>query len=1019
MKQYKIKAYFKKGTLQCPTINLVAQDFNSTELLFEFDVEEGRKVFEMKREDEKVYITDIVDNKISLVDYDKEGNEISLIPMAGTYTFEIVNYTEDSKLTVQQIGTIKVRDEKVSVDDELVEADSNLPILDNLIIETEARKKELEEITGTAKEELDKVIDANEEASKIVSEFEEDVKQYTSDFNTNATNKTTEFNKNAETKTNEFNSNATSKTEEYNTNAEAKVNEFNANVDDLMQDVEDCYNNVLTNEVEGTSIHVEDSANARVLVLENEGNCKQETTTGANLLDLSGFSTINRSGIDFSYSNGKLLVNGTATAQIDVYILNTTWNTKADEVKNRLNSNSGKYRLSSSNSKIENYWNTTNGYVMNVAEVTNENQINTAFLRIPSGTVFKNELLEVQIRSGETIEPWEPYTGSQPSPNPDYPQEVEVIEAYNVLPNNAVSQTIDGITFTVNEDKSITASGTATADINFYINGYDWSPLPAGSYLLSSGFYSSNSTYFLYVDVQEGTQYNLSTVDKNGAIRNIDVDFHYRPRIVIRSGQTLNDVIFKPMLIKGTEVKPYAPYGCIRNKIVRKNLFNKELIKFYANNFSSFENTSNVNNVRIRTSSFNLKDIGLKHNVFYEISGFPNGWILAGIRTYIGTIYLEDTSTYSLIGNKFSILSDKVDHIHLLFKNDNSTEMAVSDFENSNIQLEEGVATDYEPYQEEFLDIKMEMDNLFDKNNPNILNGAIDTGNGNINSSTNGKTLYVKIPSTTNDITVSRIAGKRFAVGTTDTIPSIGTTCLNYIGNNESDSITIPVLTTSKYLVVFYYNSTADTLTEQEILNSIKIYEGREISNTLCGIGDVKDSLRVENGRAILTKRIGKVVLDGTQTPVLSTAGLENVTRFYFQKIISSIKNSRCVSDYFKWSQTQSTNNSFNSIDEPAIHIRDNGTEIGIKINKTIVTTIDELNVWLSENPVTVYYILAEPYEVDLGPVKMPKMFEDVTNISLISTIESNMKLKYVRSTNIVVNNLAKAIIALGGEINV
>ena len=102
MKQYKIGVFFEKGYLVSSQINLVTEDYKSTEFIFEFDIEEGRKVFELKKPNGSKYIKDIVNNKITLVDYDTELNEISLIPTAGTYEFEIVNYTEDSKLTLQE-----------------------------------------------------------------------------------------------------------------------------------------------------------------------------------------------------------------------------------------------------------------------------------------------------------------------------------------------------------------------------------------------------------------------------------------------------------------------------------------------------------------------------------------------------------------------------------------------------------------------------------------------------------------------------------------------------------------------------------------------------------------------------------------------------------------------------------------------------------------------------------------------------------------------------------------------------
>lgn len=48
---------------------------------------------------------------------------------------------------------------------------------------------------------------------------------------------------------------------------------------------------------------------------------------------------------------------------------------------------------------------------------------NAAFLRfnLPSGVDFAETMM---VNEGSTLLPWEPYTGGQPSPNPDYPQEI-------------------------------------------------------------------------------------------------------------------------------------------------------------------------------------------------------------------------------------------------------------------------------------------------------------------------------------------------------------------------------------------------------------------------------------------------------------------------------------------------------------------------------------------------------------------------------------------------------------------
>lgn len=117
---------------------------------------------------------------------------------------------------------------------------------------------------------------------------------------------------------------------------------------------------------------------------------------------------------------------------------------------------------------------------------------------------------------------------------------------------------------------------------------------------------------------------------------------------------------------------------------------------------------------------------------------------------------------------------------------------------------------------------------LLDKNNANKLSAFINGDTKVITSFESCKTLYVSCVKNTY-YTVKRKVGTRFIVGTTTNKPTANITCNQTAGNNTADSITIKTSNTDNYLVVFYYNSGSDTLTEQEILDSIKIVEGTEV----------------------------------------------------------------------------------------------------------------------------------------------------------------------------------------------
>ena len=114
--------------------------------------------------------------------------------------------------------------------------------------------------------------------------------------------------------------------------------------------------------------------------------------------------------------------------------------------------------------------------------------------------------------------------------------------------------------------------------------------------------------------------------------------------------------------------------------------------------------------------------------------------------------------------------------------------------------------------------------NLFDKDNANIINGFFDAGN--ITSSSTAKIIYTQCE--TNTIyTMSKIVSARFQLAYSTAIPTIAGNVLGTIVNNTANSITITTGDNAQYLVAYIYSS-SDTLSFEQILDSIMITEGTE-----------------------------------------------------------------------------------------------------------------------------------------------------------------------------------------------
>lgn len=150
--------------------------------------------------------------------------------------------------------------------------------------------------------------------------------------------------------------------------------------------------------------------------------------------------------------------------------------------------------------------------------------------------------------------------------------------AKNLLPNNGTTQTINGVTFTVNADKTITANGTATAntDFGFYFCG--GKEAFVGKEVILSGCPEggASNTYNL-------SAYRASTVDGSGGTQQDFGDgkkFIYanngsgtasRVYIFIQSGQTLSNLVFKPMIRLASDLdSTYQPYTMTNRDLTDK-----------------------------------------------------------------------------------------------------------------------------------------------------------------------------------------------------------------------------------------------------------------------------------------------------------------------------------------------------------------------------------------------------------------------------------------------------------------
>lgn len=191
----------------------------------------------------------------------------------------------------------------------------------------------------------------------------------------------------------------------------------------------------------GESIHIKDASDKKFVSQKLYGKSKQIMTTGAQLLNVKAneyFFKATYAAFKFAVSKGSIFTfpNGSDNLK--------SGNTRFLVYK--LSVEEGKTYTISGSSKGTSVLATLSRYPKNAQDLGEResmifNPINGSYtftaedkdymieFRTPStsegGVSTDSTIITLMLNEGETTLPWEPYTGGQASPNPDYPQEIE------------------------------------------------------------------------------------------------------------------------------------------------------------------------------------------------------------------------------------------------------------------------------------------------------------------------------------------------------------------------------------------------------------------------------------------------------------------------------------------------------------------------------------------------------------------------------------------------------------------
>lgn len=170
------------------------------------------------------------------------------------------------------------------------------------------------------------------------------------------------------------------------------------------------------------STHITSSDNGLLKNIVVKGNTVQNSTKGLNLINCTPKTTTINGITMVNNGDGTYTVNGTATDDFDIAL--APYTTKQNIY----------YTLSgcpSGGSKTT-YYLDPRGYEYDTGRGTtiiNPNQDFSNYIRIviKKDVTVNNLLFKPMFNEGQTAQPFEPYTGGQPSPSPEYPQEIKAV----------------------------------------------------------------------------------------------------------------------------------------------------------------------------------------------------------------------------------------------------------------------------------------------------------------------------------------------------------------------------------------------------------------------------------------------------------------------------------------------------------------------------------------------------------------------------------------------------------------
>lgn len=337
--------------------------------------------------------------------------------------------------------------------------------------------------------------------------------------------------------------------------------------------------NAIVSSVDGAAVAAYGISDDYLRNLQVYGRTAQTVTTGKNLFDLTSALANQKRGTTtvsdyYAYDNGVQVKSNSydhGRAYIHLNLTAGTYTISADvSVKSNWN-----FSVKNYDTGIELINETmtapTDGriHVSSVFTLDADALVGFCFMSVVTGgpaTTATNIQLEV----GEAEHDYEPYSGGFASPSPNWPQDLNSISDNTVsiyganlipYPYTNAAQTLHGITYTVDADGSVTATGTTTQGTNFYFAQN--LILPKGRYSLwrfgdhtGGGLLVYNGTSVL-AELRDGELYKEFEITKDDERINVYLNVPY-------ANYVLKGTIRPMITTAGIDEIDYEPYKAVQ-----------------------------------------------------------------------------------------------------------------------------------------------------------------------------------------------------------------------------------------------------------------------------------------------------------------------------------------------------------------------------------------------------------------------------------------------------------------------